>query len=74
MQIRNCHSDILKFVLKMYKSGHWKPDRESALRLYEYLKSENMIPEETENKIRLHVTDDMAAKLFIVKEVLDSQK
>jgi len=53
----------------MYGSGNWKPDRESAIRLYDYLS--DYIDRDLESQIREKVKEDMATKLFVVKETLD---
>lgn len=62
---------MLNASLKMYRTGLFKPDRESALQMYAWFYEAKIPVEKLEMEIRKTVKNEVAVKLFVVKEVLD---
>ena len=62
---------MLNASLKLYKTGLFKPDRESALQMYAWFYEAKIPVEPVEKEVRQTVHNELAVKLFVVKEVLD---
>jgi hypothetical protein len=59
---------VLNWTLRIYKSGFAKPERESALLLYEKIVRCGLLKQSIESEIRKTVKDEIAVKLFYLKE------
>jgi hypothetical protein len=59
---------ILNWTLRLYDKGIAKPERESALTLYGSIVKCGLLNNEIESEIRKTVKDEMAVKLFYLKE------
>lgn len=65
--------NILNWTLRLYANGIAKPERESALTLYDSIVQCGLLNKNLESEIRKTVKDEMAVKLFYLKEEFEQR-
>lgn len=64
---------VLNWALRLYACGIAKPERESALTLYDSIVQCGLLNKNLESEIRKTVKDEIAVKLFYLKEDFDQR-